>query len=59
VAIHQLSYERIRTHWPDLLRVAGSLHTRTVAGYDLLRILGWDAVPADSTPLSPSTGGPS
>jgi TnpA family transposase len=48
VAAHQLSHERIRAHWPDMLRVAGSLHTGTVAGYDLLRMLGRDGRP---TPL--------
>ncbi len=48
VARHQLSYERIRAHWPDMLRVAGSLHTGTVVGYDLLRMLGRDGRP---TPL--------
>ena len=48
VARHQLSYERIRAYWPDMLRVAGSLHTGTVAGYDLLRMLGRDGRP---TPL--------
>lgn len=48
VATHQLSYERIRAHWPDVLRVAGSLHTGTVAGYDLLQMLGRDGRP---TPL--------
>ena len=48
VAAHQLSHERIRAHWPDMLRVAGSLHTGAVAGYDLLRMLGRDGRP---TPL--------
>jgi len=36
------------TQWPDMLRVAGSLHTGTVAGYELLRMLGRDG---NSTPL--------
>ena len=46
VARHQLSFERIRAQWPDMLRVAGSLHTGTVAGYDLLRMLGRDGHPS-------------
>lgn len=45
VARNPLSYERIRTNWADMLRVAGSLHTGTVAGYDLLRMLGRDGHP--------------
>ncbi len=48
VETHQLSHERIRAHWPDMLRVAGSLHTGTVTGYDLLRMLSRDGRP---TPL--------
>lgn len=40
VARHHLSFDKIRAQWPDMLRVAGSLHTGTVAGYDLLRMLG-------------------
>ena len=46
VARHHLSFEKIRTQWPDMLRVAGSLHTGTVAGYDLLRMLGRDGNPS-------------
>jgi TnpA family transposase len=48
VARHPISYERIRTCWADMLRVAGSLHIGTVAGYNLLRMLGRDGHP---TPL--------
>ena len=46
VARHKINYQRIQTHWPDMLRIAGSLHTGTVAGYDLLRMLGRDGNPA-------------
>ena len=46
VARNHLSFEKIRTQWPDMLRVAGSLHTGTVAGYDLLRMLGRDGNPS-------------
>jgi len=48
VARNHLSFGKICTQWPDMLRVAGSLHTGTVAGYDLLRMLGRDGNP---TPL--------
>lgn len=33
---------RIVTHWPDMLRVAGSLITNQVRAYDLLRMLTRD-----------------
>ena len=46
VARHHLSFEKIRTQWPDMLRVAGSLHTGTVACYDLLPMLGRDGNPS-------------
>ena len=46
VARHHLSFDKIRAQWPDMLRVAGSLHTGTVAGYDLLRMLGRDGNPS-------------
>lgn len=39
---------RIISRWPDMLRVAGSLHLRTVNSYELLRMLGRDGNP---TPL--------
>jgi len=48
VARNHLSFAKIGTQWPDMLRVAGSLHTGTVAGYELLRMLGRDGNP---TPL--------
>ena len=32
-------------HWPDILRVAGSLVTSLVRAYDLLRMLGRDGHP--------------
>jgi TnpA family transposase len=34
-----VSLDRIRESWPDMLRIAGSLHTGTVRAYDLLRML--------------------
>ncbi len=33
-------------HWADMLRVAGSLHTGTVTGYELVRMLGRDGRPS-------------
>lgn len=30
---------RVRTHWPDLLRLAGSIHTGAVSAHDVLRML--------------------
>ncbi len=46
VATHQLSWARMREHWADMLRVAGSLHTGTVTGYELVRMLGRDGRPS-------------
>ncbi|MEO8222646.1 MAG: Tn3 family transposase [Specibacter sp.] len=48
VATNKLSAKRIRAQWADMLRVVGSLHSGSVAGYDLLRMLGRDGNP---TPL--------
>ncbi len=30
---------RVRAHWPDLLRLVGSIHTSTVSAHDVLRML--------------------
>jgi len=32
--------DKVITHWPDMLRVAGSLITNQVRAYDLLRVFG-------------------
>jgi TnpA family transposase len=45
LARHRVSLARIRTHWADMLRVAGSLVTSQVRAYDLLRMLGRDGHP--------------
>lgn len=37
--------DKITSNWGDLLRVAGSLTTGAVRGYDLLRMLGRDGEP--------------
>ncbi|MET8351578.1 Tn3 family transposase [Micromonospora sp. NPDC005206] len=31
--------DRIRRHWPDMLRIAGSIHTGQISAYDALRVL--------------------
>jgi hypothetical protein len=46
IARHKVTSGRIRTHWPDMLRVAASLATGTVRAYDLLRMLGRDGNPS-------------
>ena len=48
IARNKVNLGRIRTTWPDMLRVAGSLVTHRVRAYDLLRMLGRDGHP---TPL--------
>ncbi|WP_267881448.1 MULTISPECIES: Tn3 family transposase [unclassified Streptomyces] len=39
VSRHRVQAERIRQHWEDMLRVAGSLQTGKVRAYDLLRMM--------------------
>jgi TnpA family transposase len=51
VAKNKVSINRMEPHWEDMLRVVGSLHNGSVAGYDLLRMLGRDGNP---TPLGAS-----
>lgn len=48
VACNKVNLRRIETHWPDMLRVAGSLITNQVRAYDLLRMFGREGHP---TPL--------
>ena len=48
LARSRVRLDRIRTHWPEMLRIAGSLVTGTVRAYDLIRALGRDGNP---TPL--------
>jgi TnpA family transposase len=45
LARSKVSLNRIRESWPDMLRVAGSLHTGTVRAYDLVRMLSRDGKP--------------
>jgi TnpA family transposase len=46
LARHRVDLAEIRAHWPDMLRVAGSLVTNQVRAYDLLRMLGRDGHPS-------------
>lgn len=48
IARNKVNLKRIETHWPDMLRVAGSLITNQVRAYDLLRMFGREGHP---TPL--------
>ncbi|MBA9005695.1 Tn3 family transposase [Thermomonospora cellulosilytica] len=42
---HTVRLDRIRVHWADMLRVAGSLTMGTVRAYDLIRMLSRDGRP--------------
>ena len=46
IARNRVHVAKIAAHWPDMLRVAGSLVTETVRAYDLLRMLGRDGHPS-------------
>jgi TnpA family transposase len=46
IARSKVNLAPIREHWPDMLRVAGSLATGTVRAYDLLRMLSRDGRPS-------------
>lgn len=48
MACNKVNLKKIATHWPDMLRVAGSLITNQVRAYDLLRMFGREGIP---TPL--------
>jgi TnpA family transposase len=43
-----INLERIRRHWPDMLRVIASIYTGAVRAYDVTRVLQRDGNP---TPL--------
>ena len=45
LARHRVRLDRIRGHWPDMLRVAGSLITGQVRAYDLIRMISRDGRP--------------
>src|SRR2546422_4922934 len=42
IARSKVRLNRIRESWPDMLRIAGSLHTGAVRAYDLVRMLRRD-----------------
>ncbi len=46
IARNRVNLAKISQHWPDMLRVVGSLLTHQVRVYDLLRMLGRDGHPA-------------
>ena len=46
LARHRVSLAKIRAHWDDMTRVAGSLVTSQVRAYDLLRMLSRDGHPS-------------
>ncbi|GAA4233053.1 TnpA family transposase [Streptosporangium album] len=48
LACNKVNLNKAVTHWPDMLRVAGSLVTGQVRAYDLLRMFGREGRP---TPL--------
>lgn len=48
LARNRVNVKKVITHWPDMLRVAGSLVTNQVRAYDLLRMFGREGHP---TPL--------
>lgn len=48
IARNKVNLSKIETHWPDMLRVVGSLVTHQVRAYDVLKMLGRDGRP---TPL--------
>jgi TnpA family transposase len=54
IAPNKVNLKRIETHWPDMLRVAGSLITNQVRAYDLLRMFGREGHP---TPLGAAFAG--
>ena len=44
----RIDLDRVRRHWPDILRVVASIHTGEVSAYDVIRMLQRDGHP---TPL--------
>lgn len=41
----KISLEKIARHWPDILRIICSIHTRTVCAHDVIRMLQRDGRP--------------
>lgn len=45
LARNRVNLNKVITHWPDMLKVAGSLVTNQVRAYDLLRMFGREEAP--------------
>jgi hypothetical protein len=50
---HTIRLDTVRAHWADMLRVAGSLTTGAVRGYDLVRMLSREGRPTGLGCLHP------
>jgi len=46
LAVNKVNLARVVDHWPDMLRVAGSLITNQVRAYELLRMFGSEGHPS-------------
>lgn len=57
VARSRVNLNKVITHWPDMLRAAGSPVTNQVWAYDLLRMFGRERVPYRWGRRSPNRGG--
>jgi len=53
LARNRVNLNKVITHWPDTLRVAGSLVTSQVRAYDLLRMFGREGRPTPLGHVSP------
>lgn len=43
----KIDIEKVRRHWPDISRIAASIHTREVSAHDVIRILQRDGRATD------------
>ncbi|GGU16887.1 hypothetical protein GCM10010259_04200 [Streptomyces daghestanicus] len=57
LAPNRVNPNKVITHWPDMLKVAGSLVTNQVRAYDLLRMFGGEGARPRWGRRSRSTGG--
>ncbi len=55
LARSRIDLGRVRRHWPDILRVVGSIFTGSVRAYDVVRMLQRDGHPRPSERRSPPT----
>lgn len=56
LARNKVNLTKVTTHWPDMLRVTGSLVSGQVRAYDLLRMFGREGRRPRWARRSPSTG---